>query len=75
MSDMKFLRENYVAHKVIDESAKVVLQNSDPDAEMEEAVWEGQGVLLDYDLPPILDCNSLPMKTIWAKQSVCLLGI
>ncbi|TFY83201.1 hypothetical protein EWM64_g807 [Hericium alpestre] len=74
MSDIKFLRANYVSHKAPDGTAKVVLRNSDPEAELEEAVWEMQGVLLDYDLPPVLHRNRLPGKPIWAKQSVHLLG-
>ncbi|KAI0037821.1 hypothetical protein FA95DRAFT_1470331, partial [Auriscalpium vulgare] len=43
--------------------------------EMFEAVFEVQGVLIDFDLPPVTDKNQLMPKPAWAKQSVKICGL
>ncbi|KAI0039943.1 hypothetical protein FA95DRAFT_1471079, partial [Auriscalpium vulgare] len=43
--------------------------------EMFEAVFEVQGVLMDFDLPPVTDKDQIMPKPAWAKQSVKICGL
>ncbi|KAI0043095.1 hypothetical protein FA95DRAFT_1499128 [Auriscalpium vulgare] len=42
--------------------------------EMVEATLEVQGVLVDYDLPPVTTKAQIGAKPLWAKQAVKLMG-
>ncbi|KAI0054468.1 hypothetical protein BV25DRAFT_1789615, partial [Artomyces pyxidatus] len=42
--------------------------------EVFEAVFEVQGVLMSFDLPPITSREQLEPKPQWAKQSVHIMG-
>ncbi|KAI0060626.1 hypothetical protein BV25DRAFT_1807174 [Artomyces pyxidatus] len=62
-------------HKAAEDGVATIITVPTETSEALEAVFEVQGVLLAFDLPPITSKSQILPKPAWAKQSVKVVGL